>query len=298
MDHRPFILRKWSPLTRMEQARLSSIPIWIRLLNLPLHLWEEDCLSRIGSLIGNPLYADSATMRCSRASSTRICVEIQASHSLSDSVLVVVSPGIRESFKVDYDWKPTSSSTVAQAKGKDKVTQWQVVQKNNQANKGKLLSDAMKAGTSTYINGSKESPQILNHFSVLQVESVPDALVPGGILANGCNDLIYSAAQTQEESMVVDLTPDDRVDIPSISQQDAAQNTTHGVLGPGELLQIDRKIIGGYKKNKPPAKSKKNDVDPKRDIKEFFRDLEEESLTKHKKITVPPLSSPSTKWSG
>ncbi|KAK1267358.1 hypothetical protein QJS04_geneDACA002651 [Acorus gramineus] len=78
MDHRPFILQKWTPEVRMEQARLSSIPIWIRLPNLPLHLWEEDCLSRIGSLLGIPLYANSATLRFSQASYARICVEVQA----------------------------------------------------------------------------------------------------------------------------------------------------------------------------------------------------------------------------
>ncbi|KAK1285490.1 hypothetical protein QJS10_CPB20g00704 [Acorus calamus] len=55
MDHHPFILRKWTPQVRMENERLSSIPIWIRLPNLPLHLWEEDCLSYIGGLLGVPL---------------------------------------------------------------------------------------------------------------------------------------------------------------------------------------------------------------------------------------------------
>ncbi|KAK1272713.1 hypothetical protein QJS04_geneDACA021438 [Acorus gramineus] len=55
MEHRPFILRKWSPELRMEQERLSSIPIWVRFPNLPLNLWNLDCLSRIGSLIGTPL---------------------------------------------------------------------------------------------------------------------------------------------------------------------------------------------------------------------------------------------------
>ncbi|KAK1277773.1 hypothetical protein QJS04_geneDACA022161 [Acorus gramineus] len=105
MDHRPFIIRKWSPEVRMEQERLSSIPLWVRLPNLPLHLWEEDSLSRIGSTIGVPLYANSATLRCTRASYARICVEVQASKILPGSVLVEVSPGHRETFKIDYDWK-------------------------------------------------------------------------------------------------------------------------------------------------------------------------------------------------
>ncbi|KAK1294881.1 hypothetical protein QJS10_CPA16g00368 [Acorus calamus] len=108
MDHRPFILRKWSPQVRMEQERLSSIPIWLRLPNHPLQQWDEDCLNRIGSLLRVPLYVDSATLWCSQASYARICMEVQASTLLLDSVLVEVAPGVRESFMVDYDWKPTT----------------------------------------------------------------------------------------------------------------------------------------------------------------------------------------------
>ncbi|KAK1324492.1 hypothetical protein QJS10_CPA01g01912 [Acorus calamus] len=96
MDHRPFILRNGLP----------------RLPNLPLHLWEEDSLSRIGSLLGVPLYADSATLRCSRASYARICVEVQASTPLPDSIVVEMAPGIRESLKIDYDWKPHPANSL------------------------------------------------------------------------------------------------------------------------------------------------------------------------------------------
>ncbi|KAK1326416.1 hypothetical protein QJS10_CPA01g01883 [Acorus calamus] len=190
MDHRPFILRKWSPEVRMEQERLSSIPIWIRLPNLPLHLWEEDCLSRIGSIFGIPLYADSATLRCSRASYARICVEVQASTTLPDSILVEVSPGLRESFKVDYDWKPTAckfcqtfghdeaccimkpttETTIPPAKGDKAVTgavtsngkgkqpqQRQEVRKSHHNSTGKMLPDAMKASILTSKQGEVHS---------------------------------------------------------------------------------------------------------------------------------------------
>ncbi|KAK1259074.1 hypothetical protein QJS04_geneDACA023246 [Acorus gramineus] len=154
------------------------------------------------------------------------------------------------------------ASTAAQAKGKDKVSQWGAVQKNNQASRGKLLVDAMKAGTSFTNEDDRDGDDRL--------------LVEG--------------------SIVVDLTPDDRVAISNIGQQEAAQNTKHDEPGAGELLQNGQKI-GGSKKSKPLAKSKKNDADSKKDIMEFFRDLEEESLIKHNKIEVPPFSNPSSKGS-
>ncbi|KAK1272250.1 hypothetical protein QJS04_geneDACA014657 [Acorus gramineus] len=104
MEHRPFILKKWSPDVRMEQERLSSIPIWARIPNLPLHLWNSDCLSHIGSLIETPLFMDSATLRCSKTTFARLCIE--ASKLLPDTITVETSPGFKERFRVEYDWKP------------------------------------------------------------------------------------------------------------------------------------------------------------------------------------------------
>ncbi|KAK1309974.1 hypothetical protein QJS10_CPA08g00991 [Acorus calamus] len=212
MDHRPFILRRWTPNVRMEQGRLSSIPVWIRLPNLPLHLWEEECLSRIGSVIGVPLYADSATLKCSRASYARICVEVQASTALPDSVLVDIAPGHRELFKVDYDWKPIACNhcqtfghddaccilkptanesglavkedktipKAVQAKGKEKIGdqwQWKEVQRNPTKQGNKLLADAIKAcpSPSSSINRGISSP---NQFTALQETTGTLALNP------------------------------------------------------------------------------------------------------------------------
>ncbi|KAK1312950.1 hypothetical protein QJS10_CPA06g01256 [Acorus calamus] len=108
MDHRPFILRKWSLDLRMEQESLSSTPIWARLPNLPTFLWDSDTLSRIGSLIGTLLFMDTTTLKGSRATYARLYIEVEAIKPLSDSVVVEVSPGTRKSFKVEYDWNPSA----------------------------------------------------------------------------------------------------------------------------------------------------------------------------------------------
>ncbi|KAK1326732.1 hypothetical protein QJS10_CPA01g01485 [Acorus calamus] len=198
VDHQPFILRKCSPFVRMEQERLSSIPVWVRLSNLPLHLWEEDSLSRIGSIIGVPLYADSTTMKCSRASYARICVEVEVSQVLPDSILVDITPGVRETFKVDYDWKPSAckychtfghdeaycimkpqvtTTSIRQGdkvvhnatngKGKEKMVQeWQEVHRHPKKNNGKLLSNAMKSAPHHPLSRDKAPDH--NSFNSLQ----------------------------------------------------------------------------------------------------------------------------------
>ncbi|KAK1326100.1 hypothetical protein QJS10_CPA01g01857 [Acorus calamus] len=45
----------------MELARLTTIPIWIKFPDLSLHMWTVECLSKIASAIGIPLYRDAAT---------------------------------------------------------------------------------------------------------------------------------------------------------------------------------------------------------------------------------------------
>ncbi|KAK1297670.1 hypothetical protein QJS10_CPB15g01191 [Acorus calamus] len=71
-------------------------------------LKDSDTLSCIGSLIGTPLFMDSATLKGSRATFSHLCIEVKAVKPIPDSIVVEVSPGRRESFKVEYDWKPSA----------------------------------------------------------------------------------------------------------------------------------------------------------------------------------------------
>ncbi|KAK1310311.1 Potassium channel KOR2 [Acorus calamus] len=272
MDYRPFLLRKWSPEVRMEQERLSSIPIWIRLPNLPLHLWEEDCLSRIGSLFGVPLYADSATMRCSRASYARICVEVQATKAFPDSILVDIAPGVRESFKVEYDWKPTAckfcqtfghddaccimkpvsfkssvakggkaTSIVTQAKEKEKVVyQWQEVQRTSNKNKGKLLSDAIEMDTSQSKSGSKESLAQSNQFNLLQ--NLPTELVSEGttisVLSEGS-----SVSEVPEDIQVSGMSLETNTTISKVVTRAQSHENAQGQSTQCEAITMEESIL-------------------------------------------------------
>lgn len=57
---RPMIIKPWSASFNFQDEILRVIPLWVRLPNLPLNCWGPDSLSRIGSLIGVPLYADES----------------------------------------------------------------------------------------------------------------------------------------------------------------------------------------------------------------------------------------------
>ncbi|XP_077231942.1 uncharacterized protein LOC143865497 [Tasmannia lanceolata] len=104
---RPLILRRWSPGLPLEQPELSTIPIWVKLPGLPLQYWNNEGISKIGSVIGNPLYMDSKTADETRLNFARICVEIEAGDPLPDSIEIHSPFGVStQSF--EYEWKPQS----------------------------------------------------------------------------------------------------------------------------------------------------------------------------------------------
>jgi hypothetical protein len=59
--NKPLILRKWRPCMQVLKLTLSTVPIWIKLVHLPLEFWNPMCLSHMASGVGKPLYADKIT---------------------------------------------------------------------------------------------------------------------------------------------------------------------------------------------------------------------------------------------
>ncbi|KAH0665450.1 hypothetical protein KY285_026656 [Solanum tuberosum] len=58
---RPVIMKPWVPEFNFKEEILTTIPVWIKLPNLPLNRWNSVVLSKIGSSLGKPLYADECT---------------------------------------------------------------------------------------------------------------------------------------------------------------------------------------------------------------------------------------------
>ncbi|KAH0657995.1 hypothetical protein KY289_026743 [Solanum tuberosum] len=73
---RPVIMKPWDPNFNFKEEILTTVPLWIKLPNLPLNCWNSVLLSKIGSSLGNPLYADECTTQTSRISFARILIEM------------------------------------------------------------------------------------------------------------------------------------------------------------------------------------------------------------------------------
>ncbi|KAF8012225.1 hypothetical protein BT93_I0377 [Corymbia citriodora subsp. variegata] len=103
----PLILQQWKPMLDLKNGEHSSIPVWIRLKNLPYGLWSATGLSKVASAIGKPLYVDQRTEQLKMISFARVCVELSATKPCHDSITVFLN-GETRMVDVEYEWKPLS----------------------------------------------------------------------------------------------------------------------------------------------------------------------------------------------
>lgn len=103
---KPVIVKSCSASFNFHEEVLKLIPIWVRFPNLPLSFWGPDSLSRIGSLLGDPMYADECTSNQLRVSFARVLIEIDVTVPLVNSVQIEDGQGNMLDQKVVYDWQP------------------------------------------------------------------------------------------------------------------------------------------------------------------------------------------------
>ncbi|XP_021990883.1 uncharacterized protein LOC110887614 [Helianthus annuus] len=117
----PVILNEWSPNVTMEKQDIKTVPVWIKMHDIPLTAFTEDGLSLLASKIGNPKMLDSytATMCAEswgRSSFARALVEIHADKELKKSITVAIpsldgNSHAKVEVKIDYDWEPMRCSS-------------------------------------------------------------------------------------------------------------------------------------------------------------------------------------------
>ncbi|GJR19374.1 zinc knuckle CX2CX4HX4C containing protein [Tanacetum coccineum] len=91
----PIILKKWSMNTRLLKEELTRIPIWVKLHDVPIQVFEEDGISLIATFIGKPVMLDSYTSSmCNdswgRSSFARFLIEVNSEADLVDIVTIGV----------------------------------------------------------------------------------------------------------------------------------------------------------------------------------------------------------------
>ncbi|XP_058775015.1 uncharacterized protein LOC131649265 [Vicia villosa] len=105
-QNKPMILLEWRPDFTMAKDMLKSIPIWIKLPNLPLPMWGAPSLGKIGSAVGIPLFTDECTAEKLRVSYARLLVEVDVTQKLCEEITIRDHEGKIRKQQVEYEWRP------------------------------------------------------------------------------------------------------------------------------------------------------------------------------------------------
>ncbi|XP_075092189.1 uncharacterized protein LOC142172463 [Nicotiana tabacum] len=112
--NKPIIVKAWSPNFDFDIEVLQTIPIWVKLPNLPLNCWSMDSVSRIGNGLGIPIYSDECTTKVERISYARLLVEMDVIKDMLRVIKVMDPTGKVFEQQVAYDWIPKYCHTCLQ----------------------------------------------------------------------------------------------------------------------------------------------------------------------------------------
>ncbi|KAI8557667.1 hypothetical protein RHMOL_Rhmol04G0028000 [Rhododendron molle] len=100
-------IKKWHRGMHLTKGAFSSVPVWVKLYNVPLESWTEDGLSYIASYISNPLYLDDFTQNHSRLTFARVCIEVEAAKEIPKSFVVNLGYGEPYEIRVEPQAPPS-----------------------------------------------------------------------------------------------------------------------------------------------------------------------------------------------
>lgn len=108
-DKRPLLVSNWG--SGVGENKITELPIWIKLSNVPGCYWTEEGLGHLASVIGRPLGADALTSRLNIIPFARMCVQYKVGEPLPDKIKAVdINPVTREKtiveVNVSYQQKP------------------------------------------------------------------------------------------------------------------------------------------------------------------------------------------------
>ncbi|KAK1356335.1 hypothetical protein POM88_049591 [Heracleum sosnowskyi] len=86
IDRKPMVVTPWGA---DEAKPITSIPLWIKLSQIPDCYWTQDGLSRLASAVGEPLSADRLTQNLDMIPFAKFCVKYKLGDPLPNSITAV-----------------------------------------------------------------------------------------------------------------------------------------------------------------------------------------------------------------
>ena len=110
LDNRPVFLKQWVDGMEFSKDEFDTLPIWVRLPDLPIKYWGKDCLHKIASLIGPVVRVDQATSNRDKLGYARVLVEMKIESDFPETIVFLNEHGVRYKQEIQFEWKPTKCS--------------------------------------------------------------------------------------------------------------------------------------------------------------------------------------------
>ncbi|GAV61299.1 DUF4283 domain-containing protein/zf-CCHC_4 domain-containing protein, partial [Cephalotus follicularis] len=99
-------LRRWTKGMSLKLEECNTIPVWVKLSNVPIQFWTKTGLSYIASVLGRPLYMDAPTTKRHTLTYARVCVDMATSRPFPSTILLDLDDGATTTIGVEYPWRP------------------------------------------------------------------------------------------------------------------------------------------------------------------------------------------------
>ncbi|KAF8377878.1 hypothetical protein HHK36_031266 [Tetracentron sinense] len=100
------IVKEWDLYVQLEKVEFTTLPLWVKIYNLPLFLWNSRSFSAIGSGLGKPICLDKQTMAKSRLGYAKLYVEVDALKDLPSELHLRLDGNTEVKLKLVFEWKP------------------------------------------------------------------------------------------------------------------------------------------------------------------------------------------------
>jgi len=103
---RLLILKHMPDYFDFDTSDMIRLPVWVKFPNLSLQCWSPLCLSKLASVIGKPVHADTPTASMTRLSYARVLVEVDLLADLPSLINITLPNGVSKSQVVLYESLP------------------------------------------------------------------------------------------------------------------------------------------------------------------------------------------------
>ena len=126
----PILIREWRPDFNLKTDFLRTLPLWVKFPQLPIYLWGDTSLNKIGSAVGNPFVTDECTANRLRVSYAIILVEVDVTKDLPRSIMICDDSGNKMEQRIEFEWRPAFCKSCQKLghncdKPKVQTKQWQ-----------------------------------------------------------------------------------------------------------------------------------------------------------------------------